>query len=152
MSAFPTVRPTQSLANLAELSSTYGTLKAFWDASSRSVFLEWRGQWYQAQDGNMVQTISTVLGYDLTFPGNVRDLAQNFAVSGLTVFEGLPNSSSWSGGSSADSNLEAAFYDCDWSDYANDFMAYRGSFNFTMNHPRGFVQSENSYRQSVVTQ
>lgn len=152
MSAFPTVRPTHSLANLAELSSIYGTLKAFWDASSRSVFLEWRGQWYQAQDGNMVQTISTVLGYDLTFPGNARDLAQNFAVSGLTVFEGLPNSSSWSGGTSADSNLEASFYNCDWSDYATDFMAFRGSFNFTMNHPRGFVPEERSYRDSVLTQ
>jgi hypothetical protein len=152
MSAFPTVRPTHSLANLAELSSIYGTLKAFWDASSRSVFLEWCGQWYQAQDGNIVQTISTVLGYDLTFPGNVRDLAQNFAVSGLTVFEGLPNSSSWSGGTSADSNLEASFYNCDWSDYATDFMAFRGSFDFTMNHPRGFVPEERSYRDSVLTQ
>jgi len=120
----PSVSVSASLTNLAELRSSYGTLRTFWDAEHRHAFLEWKGQWFQTEDSNIVDTVHKVMEYDLTFPLRQGQLA----ISGLRVYEGLQNITSWTNGYSADSKLETDLAGCDWSDYANDYMAFQGSF------------------------
>ena len=128
----PVSRPTQTLNNLADLSSSFGTLRAFWDSEQRRVYFLWRNQWYLQDDGPILSSIAAVLKYDLSFPN--ANLERHLRITGLRVFEGLPAVTLWSGGS-LDSDLEVAVHECNWSDYANDLMGFQGEIRFDMNGP-----------------
>jgi hypothetical protein len=92
----PVSRPTQTLVNLAELSSSFGTLCVFWDSEERRVYFQWRNQWYTQNDGPILSSIATLLKYDLSFPN--ANLERHLRIANLRVFEGLPAVSSWYGG------------------------------------------------------
>ena len=151
----PVSRPTQTLTNLAELSSSYGILRAFWDSEERRVYFQWHNQWFLQNDGPILPSIATLLGYDLTFPN--ANLERHLRIAGLRVFEGLPAVSAWSGGF-LDTDLEVAVHECDWSDYANDLMGFQGEIRFDMNGPNGpngpngSVPTDYYHAESGVTQ
>jgi hypothetical protein len=146
----PVSRPTQTLVNLAELSSSFGTLCAFWDSEQRRVYFLWRNQWYLQEDGPILSSLAAVLRYDLSFPN--ANLERHLRIANLRVFEGLPAISSWSGGF-LDSNLEVAVHECNWSDYASDLMGFQGVIRFDMNGPQNEQRlTAGSLRSSVEIQ
>lgn len=105
--------------NLAQISTPVGLVKVYWVPTERSVLFEHNKQWTRKADGNIYETLSSVV-----YP---NDSTHSLMIDDVTVFEGLPSVQSFRGGSAADASLMTSLPSCDWSDYGIDLMAFRAT-------------------------
>ncbi len=113
----PSFEDGTDLKQLAQITTPDGILEAFWMPDQRNVVVEYSGAWYLLPDCNIVESIGEIVAIK----------ASKINLESLTLFEGCFPHSVVTAGDDQDCNH---FYDCDWSDYACDHMAFQANLHY----------------------
>ena len=96
------------LQQLAQFRTPIGVICVYWQKENRQAVFEFEdGTWCVHPDGHIVESLGCIM--------DVR--ASHIVMRDLFLFE-YPGH-----GKLANDNMQDAFYECEWSDYANDHIS-----------------------------
>jgi len=96
---------------LAQIRTSTEYIEVFWWPEKRKVVFCINGLWYIQPDGNIRKSVASLLGWE----------ERTVSFQELFIFEGA----SYQHGYAASANDERHFLECDWSDYAVDYLAFQ---------------------------
>jgi len=95
-----------TLCQLAQIGTRSGHLEVCWRKETKQVVIKTPGGWFIQPNGSVTVSLAALLGCSAT----------QVVVRNLKLYEG-----GWTD-QMADAETNVHFYECEWSDYANDYM------------------------------
>jgi hypothetical protein len=120
MSTFYSIRiPTPELPGLQQLAqfiSPIGLIEAYWMRAERQVVIRTIADdsWFVQPNGKVIESLSSIIGISSSY----------IVMRDLFLFEEKGH------GKLADNQTQDYFYDCEWSDYASDFIAIQAVIDY----------------------
>lgn len=124
----PSIMDATEVKPLAFFSSPAGRLEMYWWSEFRTIVIHKsiNNHWYQQRDGNVHDTLRSLMCFYDGEPGTLR-------ASRLTYTTPLD----YSDFKDFDAEMNANFFDCDWSDFACDGMVIHGDLH--IEYPTPFL-------------
>ncbi len=110
----------RTFSPIASLETPRGHFNFYWWSEMRRVIVygSVRSRWRMMPDCNIGETLERLLDIDV----------EELEVDDMLLYVGVqgPYNSEWSHGTAIDDERRGAFFDCDWSDYATDYLKVSG--------------------------